>query len=58
MDTVVNFHDTNRQPAQFLVDNTDLLARGRALDIAMGSGRNAVYLAKMGFEVEGYRYLS
>ena len=53
MDTTINMHDTLHQPAQFLVDNTDLLARGRALDVAMGSGRNAIYLAKMGFEVEG-----
>jgi len=53
MDTTVNFHDTLHRPAQFLVDNTDLLARGRTLDVAMGSGRNAIYLAKMGFEVEG-----
>ena len=47
-----HFDDT-LQPAQFLVDNIDLLPRGRALDIAMGSGRNAIYLAKIGFEVEG-----
>jgi tellurite methyltransferase len=40
-------------PAQFLVDNIDLLPMGRALDIAMGNGRNSVYLAEMGFEVEG-----
>jgi cyclopropane fatty-acyl-phospholipid synthase-like methyltransferase len=30
-----------------------LLHPGRVLDIAMGSGRNAVYLAKMGFDVFG-----
>lgn len=42
-----------RQPARFLVENIDLLPRGRTLDIAMGSGRNAIYLAKMGFQVEG-----
>lgn len=41
------------EPAQFLVENIDLLPRGRALDIAMGNGRNAVYLARMGFQVEG-----
>ena len=41
------------RPARFLVDNIDLLPKGRVLDVAMGSGRNAVYLAKMGFEVEG-----
>jgi len=53
MDTIINFDDTLNQPAQFLVENTDLLPRGRTLDVAMGSGRNAIYLAKMGFEVEG-----
>jgi tellurite methyltransferase len=41
------------KPSQFLVENTKLLPVGKALDIAMGSGRNAVYLASMGFEVEG-----
>jgi 2-polyprenyl-3-methyl-5-hydroxy-6-metoxy-1,4-benzoquinol methylase len=53
MDTIINFDDTFHQPAQFLVENTDLLPRGRAIDVAMGSGRNAIYLAKMGFQVEG-----
>jgi SAM-dependent methyltransferase len=41
------------KPAQFLVDNVDLLPKGRALDIAMGNGRNSIYLAGMGLEVEG-----
>ncbi len=45
--------DEQFQPADFLVENVDLLPRGRALDIAMGSGRNAVYLARMGWDVEG-----
>lgn len=36
-----------------MVDNVDLLPKGRTLDVAMGRGRNAVYLARMGFEVEG-----
>jgi 2-polyprenyl-3-methyl-5-hydroxy-6-metoxy-1,4-benzoquinol methylase len=40
------------EPAQFLVDNIALLPKGRALDVAMGAGQNAIYLAKMGFEVE------
>ena len=53
MDTISNSDDTLHQPAQFLVENIDLLPRGRALDVAMGRGRNAIYLAKMGFEVEG-----
>lgn len=41
------------EPAQFLVDNAELLPRGRALDLAMGAGQNAIYLARIGFEVEG-----
>ena len=53
MDRINNFQDILHQPAQFLVENIDLLPRGRALDVAMGSGRNAVYLARMGFQVEG-----
>ena len=39
--------------AQFLVENINLLPKGQVLDVAMGSGANAVYLARMGFEVEG-----
>ncbi len=46
--------DTNEfRPSQFLVDNIELLPKGRVLDVAMGRGRNAIYLSKMGFEVEG-----
>ena len=41
------------KPAQFLVDHLDFLPKGRVLDVAMGSGRNAIFLAKMGLEVEG-----
>jgi SAM-dependent methyltransferase len=41
------------QPSQFLIENIDLLPKGRALDVAMGRGRNAVYLSKMGFDVVG-----
>jgi SAM-dependent methyltransferase len=40
-------------PAEFLVANRTLLGKGKALDIAMGAGRNAVYLAKEGFDVLG-----
>jgi len=40
-------------PSRFLVDNVNLLPGGRALDLAMGYGRNAVFLARHGFEVEG-----
>lgn len=40
-------------PAAFLVANLHLLPKGRVLDLAMGSGRNSIYLAREGFEVEG-----
>ncbi len=46
-------HGNSFEPAQFLVENTGLLPKGRVLDVAMGVGRNAVYLAKIGFNVEG-----
>lgn len=42
-----------KEPASFLVENLELLPIGRALDVAMGEGRNAAYLAKKGFDVTG-----
>ena len=48
-----HIHERDFKPAQLLVENLDLLPKGRALDVAMGNGRNAVYLARIGFEVEG-----
>jgi tellurite methyltransferase len=50
---MTHHHETATQPAQFLQENIDLLPTGKVLDIAMGRGRNAVYLASRGFEVEG-----
>ena len=50
---MTHFHERGFEPAQFLVDNIELLPKGRVLDVAMGAGQNAIYLAKMGFEVEG-----
>jgi len=44
---------SNFKPADFLVENSSLLPKGRVLDIAMGNGKNAVYLAKLGYLVEG-----
>jgi tellurite methyltransferase len=42
------------EPSALLVENRALLPqRGHALDIAMGSGRNALYLASLGFRVTG-----
>ena len=40
-------------PAKFLVENISLLPKGRVLDVAMGDGRNAMYLANLGFQAEG-----
>lgn len=39
-------------PARFLVEQLYRLPRGRALDVASGAGRNAMYLASNGFQVE------
>ena len=41
------------KPVPFLVENVHLLPKGKVLDIAMGEGRNGVYLATQGFEVIG-----
>ena len=50
---MIHHHKDGRGPAQLLVDNIQLLPTGRVLDVAMGKGRNAVYLAKKGFDAEG-----
>ncbi len=50
---MTHIHESGLEPAPFLVENTELLPRGRALDVAMGNGQNAIYLARMGFDVEG-----
>lgn len=39
-------------PARFLVENFDHLPKGLALDLATGEGRNALYLATRGFDVD------
>ena len=50
---MTDIHENSFEPAQFLVQNVELLPKGRVLDVAMGSGRNAIYLAGLGFDVEG-----
>ena len=50
---MTHVHERSGQPSPFLVDHLDLLPKGRVLDVAAGRGRNAVYLARKGFEVEG-----
>ncbi len=41
-----------KEPNSFLKKHIHLLPRGKALDIAAGEGRNAVFLAQNGFEVD------
>ncbi len=50
---MTDIHENGFEPTQFLVQNVELLPKGRVLDVAMGSGRNAIYLARLGFDVEG-----
>jgi len=50
---MIHIRERGLEPARFLADNIALLPKGRALDVAMGDGQNAIYLAKMDFEVEG-----
>lgn len=40
-----------RAPAAFLRENADLLRPGRTLDLACGSGRNSIFLARLGHRV-------
>ena len=40
-------------PNRFLVEDLDALVPGRALDLACGEGRNAVWLASKGWHVTG-----
>ena len=41
------------EPNRFVVEELDALAPGRALDVACGGGRNAVWLASKGWRVTG-----
>jgi tellurite methyltransferase len=52
-DALSETHEYPKEPADFLARNLALLPRGRALDVAMGDGRNAIFLAGHGFAVEG-----
>src|SRR5215471_18674412 len=40
-------------PVEFLADNIGLLPKGKALDLAMGQGRNTLFLAERGYDVTG-----
>ena len=51
-----NSCDPAKSPSRFLVEQIDRLPRGKALDLATGSGRNAVFLALNGYEVDAIDY--
>ena len=42
-----------KAPVAFIQEHLHLLPRGKTLDVAMGEGRNGVFLATQGFEVIG-----
>ena len=45
---------SGKLPCKWLTENSELLSgHGHALDVAMGEGRNAVYLSALGYEVQG-----
>ena len=41
------------EPNEFLISVVDRIPHGRILSLAEGEGRNAVYLASLGYEVTG-----
>src|SRR5262249_49479968 len=44
--------DAGPTPARFLTQQLHRLPKGKALDVAAGAGRNALYLASHGFHVD------
>jgi SAM-dependent methyltransferase len=42
-----------KKPAEVISKSLDMFPRGKSLDLAMGEGRNAVFLARHGFSVDG-----
>lgn len=48
--------DPEGEPSAFLRENLPRLTKGRALDIAAGNGRNALFLARHGFTVDAVDY--
>ncbi len=51
-----NYHtkNTSGEPSEFLKTMLPRLQKGNVLDVAMGSGANAVYLAENGCKVKGF----
>ncbi|KAF0217124.1 MAG: type 11 [Geobacteraceae bacterium] len=48
------YDDFNHEPNAFLVNMVRGMKPGKALDVAMGTGRNAIYLATLGWDVTGF----
>jgi SAM-dependent methyltransferase len=48
-----NNQNFNRKPNLLLTQAVEGIRPGKALDVGMGEGRNAIYLAKRGWEVTG-----
>ena len=46
-----------KAPSNFLVEHLHLLKRGETVDVGMGEGRNAVYLASKDFQVTGVDFI-
>ncbi len=44
-------------PSSFLVENIELLRKGETLDVAMGEGRNSIYLASKDYQVTGIDFV-
>jgi dihydroneopterin aldolase len=47
-----HIQDAGPFPARFLTEQLHRLPKGKALDVAAGSGRNALYLADHGFHID------
>ena len=47
-------YESRTHPTALLEAWAPRLPRGRALDVACGAGRNALYLARLGWEVAGF----
>jgi SAM-dependent methyltransferase len=45
-------YDPRERPAPVLAENVSWLPDGRALDLATGQGRNALFLAEQGYDVD------
>ncbi len=46
----------NRAPNAFLIEVVQGMRPGAALDYAMGTGRNSIYLAELGWKVSGFDF--